>query len=351
MVQWTFVAFQGQPCHMTCVSFPLIGCLFPGWQHLVRQGGEGQQLPWCVSSSCCCSEECWHFFCGGTVTRMHTDRHRHKSHFRLRSDDKSHSPRENKTLVVAALRDKKKTTHSENSYTASVLPREEWFTWGMTGRGVCLLTKQLSRLLEPVSGSVTAVWSKLDTGFFLFSGGADTATEERGCTSTWMPSEKKQKGLRYTCVTQRYQRGDRGKQTCTSCPVSSMTLHWNNVKSELLASKRKQKISKNGYPAVKSQHCLFTASCWTTPDTVQALIILYHCVLYWNILYCLLNKNPITDGGTKVIPWLFKHVFFNQKVVKDIFSYEYGVHRAFSFFIMIPTAFFSQTLWVNVGAG
>lgn len=163
--------------------------------------------------------------------------------------------------------------------------------------------------------------------------------------------KKNKKGLRYTCVTQRYQRGDRGKQTCTSCPVSSMTLHWNNVKSELLASKRKQKISKNGYSAVKSQHCLFTASCWTTPDTVQALIILYHCVLYWNILYCLLNKNPITDGGTKVIPWLFKHVFFNQKVVKDIFSYEYGVHRAFSFFIMIPTAFFSQTLWVNVGAG
>lgn len=108
MVQRTSLAFRGQPCHMTCVSLPLIGCLFPGWQHLARQGGEGQQLPWCVSSSCCCSEECWHFFCGGTVTRIQTDRHRHKSHFRLRSDDKSHSPRENKTLVVAALRDKKK---------------------------------------------------------------------------------------------------------------------------------------------------------------------------------------------------------------------------------------------------
>lgn len=79
---------------------------------------------------------------------------------------------------------------------------------------LCVLTKQLSCLREPVFGLSPSF--DLNSTLGVFSGDTGTIKEERGCTNTWMTPSKK---------------------NVLSCEQYDLTLHWNNVKSELLAGK------------------------------------------------------------------------------------------------------------------
>lgn len=92
-----------------------------------------------------------------------------------------------------------------------------------------------------------------------FSGDRGTATEERGCMNIWMTPSEKEK-VQYTLPLLRSQMGEQELNwNLLFCEQCDLTLHRNNVKSELLAGKYKN-IYKRIF-SCKCQQCLDTASC------------------------------------------------------------------------------------------